>query len=405
MNILIGKLGRSIYFDKDNWSMYAGDEEAPLLYTMLAKRYPQHTFYLVGRSDIRKYRKKRENQGFFASMFDGLEVPPNLIDMFEGWDKHNPEDTHIWLEKKVETLGLKFDVGIIYQGPTPNVGIPGMGVKTIDGTKEALTLEMFRNYYAPAMHLLNVTQTPYFLLCGDPRYVPLKQRDVFNDEKFILSQINTEREVNRISGYKIDELRRFTCKYIYAGIETVFMLNEKKVDFRTIEKPNCFVMGLNGGGDREKMIKEWLLDYRRDIKVYGKWPEEFTAQYPEVFEEKSIKSVEDIFWGSRYTLIPPFSKNMSTFVTQKFWKMIYYGIIPFFHPAYDTEKIFKVPDILRIDTPSQMWERIHYLDANPEAYKNILNHIHSLLDDKYFNGDFLDKVCSHAVKRCTGEML
>ena len=58
MNILIGKFGRSIFFDKKSWSIYAGDDEAPILYTELAKRYPQHTFYLIGKSDIYKIKRR-----------------------------------------------------------------------------------------------------------------------------------------------------------------------------------------------------------------------------------------------------------------------------------------------------------------------------------------------------------
>ena len=51
MNIVIGKIGRSIYFNEKNRSMTAGDEEAPMMYTMLAERHPEHNFYLLGRSD------------------------------------------------------------------------------------------------------------------------------------------------------------------------------------------------------------------------------------------------------------------------------------------------------------------------------------------------------------------
>jgi len=58
VNIVIGKIGRSIYFNETGRSMTAGDEEAPMMYTMLAERHPEHNFYLIGRSDLTRIRQK-----------------------------------------------------------------------------------------------------------------------------------------------------------------------------------------------------------------------------------------------------------------------------------------------------------------------------------------------------------
>lgn len=424
MNILIGKSGRSIFFDEDSWSIYAGDDEAPILYTELARRYPQHTFYLIGKSDIPKLRrkiKKETNHSF--SFFDDPDeasktfedyVPSNIVYLLEDFKNSGFSDEHVYLEDLIFKKSLKFDAGIMIVGPTPQIGIPGKGIQKLDG-QPGIVLEMFQKYYAPVMHVLNITGTPYFNIVTDPRYVPYRARDIFNDERFILSQINTEfHGRKRISGYgelsAPQNLRLVSQKYEYAGVETIFMMRLKKVDFTQMEKPNQFIMALNSAGpqsDRQRIIKDWLLrDSSKQVKIYGKWEPEFISQFPDgVFEEKAIRDIEPEFWNSRYTLIPPFSLNQSNFVTQKFWKMIYYGIIPFFHPQYDTDRLFNIPDFLRVSNPKQMWDRIDHLQNNENDYRRLLKLIYNMLDDKYFSGEFMMNKMSESVHRLTGTYL
>jgi hypothetical protein len=423
MNILIGKYGRSIFFDEKNWSIYAGDDEAPILYTKLAKQYPQHTFYLIGKSDIKKIKnsfKKNEHSAFSffeneipTSSFNDL-IPNNIINLFDDYlpDKHGY--AHNYLEEKIKNENLKFDCGIIFAGPAPYVGIPDKDIQKLDGTK-AECLEMFIKYYANIIHVLNITGTPYFNIVTDPRYVPIHSRDVYNDEKFILSQINTKFEnKKRISGYgelsSLENLRNVTQTFEYAGVETIFMMNLKKTDFTKMEKPGHFIIALNSAGiasERQKIVEDWLLKTKPpfNVKIYGKWEQDFIDKYPGIFEEKAIRDIEPEFWNARYTFIPPFSQKQSSFVTQKFWKMIYYGIIPFFHPYYDTDKIFNVPDFLRVKTPKQMWERIEYLQNNEQDYRKLLKIIYNILDEKYFSGEYMMNKISESVFRLTGKNL
>lgn len=394
MNIVIGKIGRSIYFDKDKRSMTSGDEEAPMMYTMLAKKYPEHNFYLIGRSDLQRVRKK-ENTATLSAFFGEEEdetVPSNIIDLFEDWDSHNTELPHNWLLKKIQRLGIKLDLGLIYYGPMPNVGIPDKGIMRLDGSGIAKSLEMFIMYYGPIMNVLNETQIPWIGLCGDPKYAPSRARDILNEPKVVMSQTEGKFKTKRIPSYDNSiNLIDVYEHHSYAGIETIFMLDEKKTDWRNINKDILFTIGLNGGQSRDKFIREWFIDKgRTDVKVYGKWSEEFTNEYPDMFEEKRIAEVEDVFFRTKYTIIPPPHQPTGNFVTQKFWKMIMYGIIPFFHPGYDTEKILNVPDILRINSPEDMWKKIDYLEANPNERQKISDAIWQFFDkDDLFDGTFL----------------
>lgn len=413
MNIAIGKLGRSIFFNKKAWSMTSGDEEAPLLYTMLAKRHPEHTFYLIGRSDITRYRAQTERStvGTLDCFFGDDEVadtsnnlPTNIVDLFEDIPKERNRDPHKWLLEKIERIGLKFDLGIIYHGPIAGVGVPDVGIMRVDGKGPAQTLDMFSKYYAPVVHTFNVMQFPWIGLCGDPKYVPMVQRDFLNEPKIIMSQINAEFTRSRIKSYT-ESLERRTVKetYTYCGIETIYMLDSERYDWRNVKKDIPFTIGLNGGDSRNDFIREWFIDKgRTDIKVYGVWSKEFTDAYPDMFEEKRISDAHDEFMRTKYTIIPPPHKPTGNFVTQKFWKMIQYGIVPFFHPKYDTDKLFPVPSILRINSPDQMYERMAYLDANPDEYQKIKDLMWSLLPDDLFNGEFIYGQVQKQLKKHVG---
>lgn len=426
MNILIGKIGRSVFFNEASWNMYAGDEEAPILYTLLAKTYPEHTFYFIGRSDLSRYKRKISiaEASSFSSFFEeddnqinqsddfNNDIPDNIVDLFENYNKSKDGYAHEYLEKQISEKKLKFDIGIIFQGPSFGTSLPNAIYKIDDNNTYTAPLEMGVSYSAPIIHALNITNVPYFLLVSDPRYVPILQRDVINDERFILSQINTKfSNRKRICGYyeESKKFRMVDLDYRYAGIETIFMINKKKVDFTKFEKTNNFIIALNSAGiksERQQIITDWLLkDNNNSIKIYGKWENEFIEKYPGVFEETAIRDLEDKFFNSRFTFIPPFSKKHSKFVTQKFWKMIYYGVIPFFHPYYDTEKLFKVPDILRVSTPKDMWKRIEWLNNNESDYRKLLTYFYSMLDDSFFSGQFMINKINDSVKEILGKTL
>lgn len=409
MNIGIGKLGRSIYFNKDRRSMTNGDEEAPLMYTMLAKRHPEHTFYLLGRSDIGKVRQKQKASSLNTFFGEDVEpiIPDNIIDLYDDWDRESAGYTHRWLLEKLNCMGVKLDLGIIYSGPMPQVGIPNEGIMRLDGTAPAKSLEMFVNYYAPIMHVLNMTQIPWICLCGDAKYVPMRARDIINEPKIVLSQIEGTYKTNRIASYDDSlNIREVKETYKYAGIETVYMLDEPKIDWRDIKKDIKFTIGLNGGQSRDDFMREWFINAgNTNVKVYGVWSEEFTNAYPNMFEEKRIVEVAGEFLRTRYTIIPPPHKPTGNFVTQKFWKMIHYGIIPFFHPNYDTDKIFPVPPILRVKNGKELYERMDYLDAHPDEYKSIQNLMWRLLDDDLFDGTFLHNQIQSYLKKYVGVQL
>ena len=407
MNIAIGKSGRSCYFNEERWSIYAGDDSPKIIYFEIARQNPQHTFYLIGASDFTKYIEK------------GGEAPSNIVDL---WNiaKNDAKKRNLKYDYPYEILlnyvlenNYHFDLGLIMQGPDMNVTIQGKGIKCLrDNTKDINPLCMGVNYVAPLQSVINKLKFPWYIINEDPRYVPICNRDIINDEVEILSQINCEVPVKRIVDYgvKAIEHREHILKYRYAGIEKMFLTSYKKVDFtdpeniivndKIYKKSRKFIIAVNGGADRLKFIKKWVLEQDPTQIIYGKWSDADKSEFPNNFEEKGIINMQDDMWESMFTFIPCFEKRMSNFVTQKFWKMIYYGIIPFVDKnSYDTDNILPIPEFFRVETPEEMWDKINKLYDDKEKYTKCLKYFYSLLEDKYFNGEYIGEIFNPIIKK------
>lgn len=401
-------MGRSCYWKFENHSIANGDEAAPILYNHIARLHPEHNFYLIGRSDITRLREASSKGFGFAKP---KHYPPeNIVDLFDDFKmtpskqktKEDQNTPYLHLKNKIARLGLKFDYGIFLTGPNAQIQSDN-AVKLINNpTQYGKSLEMILNYTEPVVRTMNDLKVPYFLINEDPRYSPLMGRDFINHPKIILSQNNKVFQRKTIKGYFEESTQMIMNRqeYIYAAPETIFLTQEKKVDFRDIRKTKLFLMGLNGNDERFVIVENWLLKKNPDVMIYGKWKPEQVAKYPNNFKEVKINDVAEEFWNTRYTLIPPFSKADSDFVTQKFWRMIYFGIIPFFHPQYDTKKIFKVPEILRPKTPEEMWKTIDRLENDKVAFKELQTSIYNMLEDKYFNGEHIKNMINIGVDKC-----
>jgi len=415
MNIAIGKFGRSSFFNKERWSIYAGDDSPYIIYTTLAKRFPEHTFYFIGGNDLDKCRKKElepKHVGFEKYINPDKEIidnsiPKNIIDLYhislDKAKKNNIERHDALVEILIEN-NIHIDFGIFLQGPDQSTTLNNKGIvcKT-DFTRNAIPMQMAKNYSAPIVHCVNYFGFPWIVVNEDPRYVPINTRDIYNNEIEILSQINTKYKVSRCKGYNEDSkiFIDHILNYKYAGIEKMFLTDTKKVDFRNpnniivnnkiYSKKNNFIMTLNGSPDRFNFVKEWIFAFDSNQIIYGKWDNAIIEDYSKNFIHKGISEIEDLMWETKFTYIPCFEKRLSNFVTQKVWKMIYYGIIPFWDKnSYDTDNYYTdIPDYFKVSSPEEMWNKINFLNENDDLYKKYLEIYYNLLDDKYFNGDFI----------------
>lgn len=427
MKIAIGKFGRSMFFDESSWSIYAGDDSPKIVYLELARKHPNDTFYILGASDFTKWKEK--NSGFFADE----DIPENIVDVWntaktEIGEKYNfgkkgyteekmykipGKEPWRMLDEWVESHNLKFDLGIFMQGPDARVSIMGEGVPCMNKDGFSQCLMMAALYNGPMRHLINKQKFPWYNIIEDPRYVPVQDVDIIHHEEYNLSQVNATYDIKSMDEYTQDPhtYKRYPFKLVYKQTERMFLRNLERVDFtdplnikvgkRVYKKQNPFILTLNDGPDRLAFIEKWVLDFNPEIKVYGKWSDAAQEKYPGTFIKKGIVEIQDKMWESMFTYVPAFTKSRKNFVTQKVWKMMYYGIIPFWDKnTYDTDNLFtEIPDYFKVNSPDEMWERIKYLVEHPDEYRKYLKIMYDLLEDKYFNGDFIDELFNPIIEQ------
>lgn len=392
MNIVIGKFGKSILFNKNNWGPIGGDAAPSLTFINYAKKHPEHTFYMIGKSDISRFKRKFTNNIFFDD--DSNSIPNNIIDVWETYDKLTP--AYEWPYKFLKLKQI--DCGIFFMGPTGRSNIPDFIYTVRNPDQKAKSLMMFENYVAPIIYYLNNSQIPFFILSEDPRYVPPAMKDLYNVERFALSQFNSVIKTERVKSFEENKTYiTHDVVYYYSKIETLFLLNEHKPDLQ--HQPNRdipFLMILHGNPERFNIIKQWFIDTKIPVQVFGQW-KEYEKDYPDIFKNIPMKNLSKEISRTKYTLI--LGRKYSNFVTQKFWETIQLGIIPFIHNEYDSDRLLPVPDILRVSSPQQLLEKITFLNNNENEYRNLLKHFDSVLLDEYYNGTYIENLLTSSIKK------
>ena len=423
MNIAIGKISKSVRFDKEYRKTGKGDLAPMACFLSLARKYPQHNFYVIASSDLYMSAKDQITRKL-------NEIPENIIDLGynikqkfkSGQKKQIGFNSFIKKENKkyehlcectvdeIKNLDIKFDYGIFFLGPDCTTATPfcyNVGVYEKTGKKQFLkNLEMTSNYSAPIIHAINSFNFPYIFVNEDPRYAPMVIKDILNNETCFLSHLTKDYTVKRVNGYydkSLEPRRNHTEHFIYSGIERTSLMFLKKYDFRNkndfvvndkhYKKDGFIFVACNESPSRFNNIKSWILDMFPSVTVYGRWSEDTIKGYENRFVNKPMAYLQDEMWKAKYTYIPGFFDKMTNFVTIKIWEMCIYGILPFFDKSkYDTDKCVPIPDFLRCATPSEMKEKIDTLEENPELYQKYLNDIYKVINDDYFNGEFNCKI-------------
>lgn len=423
MNIAIGKISKSVRFDKEYRKTGKGDLAPMACFLSLARKYPQHNFYVIASSDLYMSAKDQVTRKL-------NEIPENIIDLGynirqkfkSGQEKQIGFNSFIKKENKkyeylcectvdeIKNLGIKFDYGIFFLGPDCTTATPfcyNVGVYEKTGKKQFLkNLEMTSNYSAPIIHAINSFNFPYIFVNEDPRYAPMVIKDILNNETCFLSHLTKDYTVKRVNGYydkSLEPRRNHIEHFIYSGIERTSLMFLKKYDFRNrddfvvngkhYKKDGFIFVACNESPSRFNNIKSWILDMFPSVTVYGRWSEDTIKGYENRFVNKPMAYLQDEMWKAKYTYIPGFFDKMTNFVTIKIWEMCIYGILPFFDKSkYDTDKCVPIPDFLRCATPAEMKEKIETLEKNPELYQKYIDDIYKVINDDYFNGEFNCKI-------------
>lgn len=372
MNIAIGKFGRSILFDSSKWAAVGGDNEPSALYRTLAEMNPEHTFYMVGKSDMGRCDE---------------EFPANLVDVWADYDRHRHEEL-TWPRRWLDDRGVSIDGGIMMSGPARGVSQPGVRLVR-NPSKEAKRLQMSTHYVGPLVDLFNATGVPYFVVSPDPRYIKMG-RDVVNPPRFSLSQYDTAvyyKPLLRLTG---TERRRVKIPVCYAGMEKMFLIGRKKPELSR-DKPVKFGVVCNQGGNgappRDRALSWYVLSLFDDVKIYGKWSDEWLKDERFVGPVPFMKLQEDVLPFVRYTIIIPIARG---WVTAKFWEMAQYDIVPFMHPHYDTQRHIDCPDFLRVSSPADLRDKVDALERDPELSRRVRQEINDMLLPEYYDGSYVN---------------
>jgi hypothetical protein len=369
LNYAIGVFGRPLKFNKKKWNPVGGDNEKIQLILKLAELNPDDNFYIISNNDI--------NTLNFESFDDENNIPKNIINCFSSIKRGQ-------LSKKIyddfivdyfKSNNIKIDKAIIFSGPQSS--------SNLDWYSKRMEFIKYNSSYI--FKFLNESMVPWDFIFNDPRN-NFECRDLYNLPKRILGQYNFEFNFKFKNPQKSNiEPFETKLKSEYTGIEKIFLLDAKISD--NIKTDNKLKIVLNEGTpSRYSELKKYVLDYIDDVEIYGKWKDYNDERFKGT---RTFDEIKEIFNDTKYTFIIPIAKG---WVTSKYIEMISYGIIPFFHPDYDTQKHLKVPDFIRVSSPDELHRKIELLEHDIDLYNHILDECKSLITEDDISGVTLNNL-------------
>lgn len=399
MNVVVGKLGKKFYMRKKSWLIDSGDSEVATSLIVLAKKHPEMNFYIIGTSDFDTFTPE-ERKDYFPN--------ENVTYIWEYYDKNDGKPRWDFPLNFFKERNITIDFGWIHAGPTGAVNVPEKTYKVRDifAKQIAKTIIMSVIYAGPMVHYLNESQIPYIVVGEDPRYYPCRARDLFNRPKLYLNTYNDKVPAKYVSGYLSTDILVEKEILQDAKYDRWFLASEQHPERVFGERDillDIYTNGRESSGKRKmRIMKEYLADpIFKDTVIYGKWSEKLIEEAPNFkFQNTAMIDLIDEMYRTKYTLMFHFKEG---YPSSKFWKMIYFGIIPFFHWNMDTQKNQPVHEYCRVKTAEEMILKIKELEANPALYKEIQDYHYNLFTDKYMNGELIDEIFVYLFNKFTNE--
>lgn len=372
MNIIIGKYGQKIEVT-DNYkglNVAGGKIEISSIIRLLAYNNPNIKFWIISRSNVHE-----------MSTYDYNNMFPhgNVVCIYD--KKYSKKYGHNG-KSDVSMNNVNFiEKVLIGENVNPKAAIvfPGIGLTSsilpntpkVDGTGDVLLSDtalygctskaLYLNKYHEPMKIID--------LCTDPNYTTWKQA---KDLHYHIDEYYAQHEYDAVRKCYIDNTinRDFIEKNIhikYMPLQESYMYNNECLPIDPSNKKDLFTIVLNEGqSSRYNMLNEWVLSEStfKDVSVYGKW------KHPKTINDNRFKGfvtydeVEQIFQKTRCSFIIPIEPE---WVTVKYLEMLRNGVIPLFHPSYDSNN--------RLNTPS--WMR-------PTNKKELITLVESFKDDNVY---------------------
>jgi len=373
-NILIGKFGKVISFNSEKWGMVGGDSESAILISCMAQSYPDVNFYIASRNDFNKIDSHTRN---------AINKNNNLFNIWEGYDSQI--DNQSWLRYYFKMNKINLDFGLFYGGPSSGCTIPNSMYLITEPDKTATPMSSSKRSVGIITKYLNDTGLPYVEIGEDPRYLPIQAKDLFNRSRRILCAKNDITfSVKHIKEYLSREIIETTIPCSDIGHSYMFLMNEDKNDL--LNEPGERNTKINvamhctasqdGSVDKWDLVKDFILDPFPETFIYGKWDEKIIeGKHQNQFKEIPMTDLHSVMYDTKYTLVIGGSKTWGT--QSKFWKMLIFGILPFFDP--DNENIFDAPEFLEIKDANDFIEKIKFLESNPDEYLKLWKQCQALL--------------------------
>ena len=418
-NCAIGKVGKSILFDSKRWGATGGDNEAPIFYENLFHRNPDVTFYLIGLSDFSRLDPKERAR---INRHGNVVDPWSELSEFKARYKKDPnvdqDAVNIkYLEKWRENVDPGMDCGLFFMGPTATSNIRGKMYKMTDPTTLASPLFMQAKYAGPVIDYLNETRIPYGIIVNDPRYWPAQMRDLMHRPSKVLSQYNETVNHRSVKEFGSTEIDHVSVPCEYSRVETIFLIGKNRGE-QIVETPSTldaffgeeeskekgekdidFMVVCNEGlPSRYPQLKKYILDHVEKVEIYGKWDPRTVGDDARFKGPKKFNELQEMLPRVKYTFCIPIKKG---WVTAKFWEMAHYGIIPFLHPEYDEQNNLKCPEFLRVTDSKDLFDKIEFLENNPDAYSELRRNIDGMIKDEYYDGSFLNELAMNTIKELT----
>ena len=417
MNILIGKIGKTIKFK--NLKINTGDDTSMILFSTLSRMFPEHNFYFCGPNDLKKLSDKEYDYIFPNHNVYSIYRPGRVF--MEGGREIMLFDT---ITDEIKKQNLTFDFALLFTGYVATHTLCKCCIKP-DG-EYYYPMNAFKRYAGPYIHVLNTLGIPVYTIAEDPRYITISAEEYFNRERLVLTQM-TDRMVN-VSQRYITNYNDHTKIYdtpiptTYAEVEKIFLMGidkdwKDKIDverkLKNTKNPKCIVLS-NGHGTKQlnattsvkdgrlKGYLEYIINPLKnteyaDTKIYGAWSDEAHEKYDNIINKRLIElddEIADAKYSFVYSIIPGF-------VTIKPWEMIIKGLLPFIHPDYDKDRLIGLPEYLYVKDPQDFINKMRELDADDEKYKSLLKQCQDMITPELLDGS---RVCNKVMSKICNDL-
>lgn len=309
---------------------------------------------------------------------------------------------------------LDFTLMFIGMGYMTNNSIPEFLNQVRNPAKVVRVQWVTAIYCSPIVHFLNMSKVPWAMIALDPRYTRkvFRMRDTINTPLEIIAQYNQKGTWESVDSYEgtkgtVGKEIAKPMNMYYTGIEKLSRINEPIIPPDNKERKTKFMIvamqssyGENSTKDeRFDIIKEWILDKDKDceVEIYGKWLEFFTKDWPQFKGYINYNDIDEKLKDVRYTLVIPIRPH---WVTSKWSDMLSLGVVPFIVPTYDTQyNVFEKDHFLRVKSPQDFYDKMKYLDENPEKRIALIKKLQLQHFVNVRNGKFVFNIINEFLER------